>query len=177
MSTGFIDDAAELVRNAPAPDAEAVTIKELGDMPRKRGRPPKSGGVAPQKKNVKQKNPQEFMDFETGAKAINTAVFATACAFCGTSEAWPEVEREKVMDLALTRYLALKNVNIPAEFILLGAYAKYFGEVATNPKVQENFAVRFSFLKKVKFLERIGNWFSSKKKIESVSEEKKGWLR
>lgn len=159
MSSQFEDEAETILKNAPAPDAEASTIREAENggaaAPRRRGRPPGSN----KNKSVKTKTdavPRIRGDFDASAKAVNTVVFSLACVFTGTKEAWPENDKAEVMDKALSRYMEIKDYTPPPEAALLAAYAQYISDIAQKESVKAGIAKRFGGFKgKFAFISKI----------------------
>lgn len=142
----FETEAQQILNKAAAPDADAAVIKEV--IPDESGTGRKRGPYKKRDKNgnVKKGGTKEKIDpaiYEQSAKAINTIVFSVTCGVCGTSDAWPEADRAKAMDLAAARYMETKNYVMPPEVILLQAYAQYFSEVSRKETVKENFVKRF----------------------------------
>jgi hypothetical protein len=147
MSTQFEDEADSILKNAPEPDADAATIREHDDggaaPPRRRGRPPGSGAGKKPKTNVVKFTPLKPDEYIDSAKAVNTVIFSTACIFVGTGDAWPQKEKEDIMDKALARYMSLKNYAPPPEMALIAAYAGYVHEIAQKETVKTGFLKRF----------------------------------
>lgn len=143
----FEAEAQQILNKAAAPDADAAVIKEVippdeSGTGRKRGPYKKrNGGTSKKAQGAKEKIDPAL--YEQSAKAINTIVFSVACGVCGTSDAWPEADRAKAMDLAAARYMETKGYIMPPEVILLQAYAQYFSEVSQKETVKENFVKRF----------------------------------
>lgn len=163
MSNKLKEEAENILKDLPTPDADANTMKEaqpLNNTKRGRGRPSKSGNTSVTKK---QHNVDNVM-YEQSAKAINTVICALVCTITGTAEALPDDDRAKIMDNALTRYFEIKNMTAPPELILLSAYSVYFSTVATNKTVQENVARRFGFLQKIQIVNKLKDKFLFLKK-------------
>lgn len=178
----FDTEAENIIKNAPKPDAEATTIRELssdGDPTpekKKRGRPV---GWKPKNKKEKSDSGISAEEYEWSAKAINSLVFSTLCIAIGTADAWPEKEREELLDKSLTRYMTSKNYYVPPEVILLGGYAKYINSVFTKETVLEKLNQRFGAWKKIKLINGIAEYFRKRKdaaKTQQENGEKKGWL-
>jgi len=176
----FDKEAENIIQNAPKPDAEAQTIREVNDdnpAPKKRGRPAGSTNSAP--KNKKEKSGISKEEYEWSAKAINSMMFSLICVTVGTGDAWPEKEREALLDKSLTRYMEMKNYYVPPEIILLGGYARYMNDVLTKETVLEKINQRFGALKKIRLINGVAEYFRKRKeaaKNKPQNEEKKGWI-
>lgn len=164
MSKEFEKDAKSILDNAPAPDADAAVIKEVKEekeKPKKRGRP--KGSTS--KKTNKTKN-ENNPNLEAAAKAINGCVFGVTCSFFGTAEAWPSEERAEAVDKALERYLELKDIDIPPELILAGAYSLYLAEIAKKEEVQSSIKSKLVKFNLKSIFGKIKNIFKRKEKTK-----------
>ena len=152
MSSPFADEAKNIIANAPKPDADAKIIKELSpvDSGDETIEKPKKKRKYTKRKTSTRITKAEREHIERSARALNTFIFTSACAFLGTGEAWPEKDQEEVMDKALARYLEDKGYSIPPEIILFGAYSVYVKDLSVKPTIREKFAEKMGFIKKFK---------------------------
>lgn len=155
------DEAKDILEGASKPDSEAPVLKEItvsnDTEKKKRGRPKKSGSP------VVKKTQGEVADYSEDARAVNTIIFTLTASFCGTSEAWPEDDKAKIMDNALARYMSFKGIETRPEFALLAAYAGYAHSIIHKPAVKENLAKRFGgILGKFGWVRKITDKFKKK---------------
>lgn len=150
----------DVVADMSQPDAEKPP--EPQTQPRKRGRPSKNKGEGVQSSRKSTLAPDVSQaDFEAGAKGLNTGIFILACSITGSAKAWPDDEKQKMMDKALTRYLEVKNKIPPAEIALLVAYGGWLKQVSTDPEIKVSTENRFGGK-----LAKIKNLFKKKGQIQ-----------